>query len=72
VQSPPLLERGKSEHPPEKAQLTVSDRIRRPQGDAEAVERDQMTSRPLSREDCHRLYSDQGRLSVPAIGRRRR
>ena len=51
VQSTPLLERGKSEHPPEKAQLTVSDGIRRPQGDAEAVERDRMTSSPLSRED---------------------
>ena len=43
VQGSPLLERGKSEHPPEKAQLTVSDGIRRPQGDAEAVERDRMT-----------------------------
>ena len=38
VQRPSLLERGKLEHPPENAELPVSDGIRRPQGDGEAAE----------------------------------
>ena len=51
VQGPPLLERGKLEYPPEKAELTVSDGIRRSQGDGEGAERGRMSPGPLPREN---------------------
>ena len=50
VQGPPLLERGKLAHPPERAELPGSDGIRRPQGDGEVAERGRMISGPLPRE----------------------
>ena len=51
VQGSPRLERGKVERPPETAELPVPDGILRPQSHGEGVERGQMTSGPLLREN---------------------
>ena len=51
VQVPPLLERGKLEHPPETAELPCSDRIRRSQGEGEGAERGITASWSLPRQN---------------------